>query len=39
MVSFLELMFSAEETILDPGSTAAELLDLTKDLDRVLHAG
>lgn len=38
-VGFLDLMFSAEETILDAGSTAAQLLDLTQDLDRVLHSG
>lgn len=38
-VGFLELMFSAEATILDAESTAAQLLDLIRDLDRVLHAG
>jgi hypothetical protein len=36
-VVFLDLMFAAEEMILDPTSTAAELLDLEHDLDRVLH--
>ena len=36
-LDFLALMFSAEETILDPTSTAAELLDLEHDLARVLH--
>ena len=34
---FLDLMFDAEEMILDPTSTPAELLDLEQDLGRVLH--
>jgi hypothetical protein len=38
-IGFLDLMFAAEETILDPGASMAELLDIEQDLDRVRHAG
>ncbi|KAA1423886.1 S8 family serine peptidase [Mumia zhuanghuii] len=38
-VGFLPLMFDAEETILDPAATNAELQDVSKDLSRVRHAG
>ncbi|MGH1562193.1 S8 family serine peptidase [Mumia sp. DW29H23] len=37
-VGFLPLMFEAEETILDPSATNAELQDVSKDLSRVRHA-
>ena len=36
-VGFLELMFTAEETISDQGSTAAALLDIEQNLARVFH--
>jgi hypothetical protein len=37
-VDYLDLMFAAEETILDPFATAGELRDLEHDLVRVVHA-
>ena len=37
-VDFLDLMFTAEEMILDPTATSAELLDLRQDLTRIFHA-
>lgn len=37
-VEYLELMFTAEEIILDPSATQSELRDLEKDLQRVVHA-
>jgi hypothetical protein len=37
-VVYLELMFEAEELILNPAATDAELHDLEHDLARVLHA-
>jgi hypothetical protein len=38
-VGYLDLMFAAEELILDPAATSHELLDLEHDLARVFHAG
>jgi hypothetical protein len=37
-VDYLELMFAAEETILDPFATAAEVMQVEHDLARVVHA-
>jgi len=38
-VGYLELMFEAEELILDAFATTSELKDIEKDLGRVFHAG
>ena len=37
-MAFLDLMFQAETTILNPAATSAELLDITQLLSRVRHA-
>ncbi len=37
-VDYLELMFAAEETILDPFASAADLRQVERDLARVVHA-
>ena len=36
--TFLELVFAAEEVILDPTATTADLLQVEHDLMRVVHA-